>query len=125
MTVGRAVGAVSAQILGQVLTGWTLVAHVAGWPEVSIWVVAFLLAAAIVPFRHDGSFRDRAAANFGAALAVAGFLGWDALLGGLGSIGGGGFSLGLEALLMLCASVLFSLAGGLFWVLSRASEEAR
>lgn len=125
MTVGRTAGALSAQILGQVLTGWTLVAHVSGWPDVSIWVVVFLLAAALVPFRHDGSFRDRAAGNFGAALVVAGFLWWEVLLGGLDSIiGGGGFSLGLEAMLLLSASVLFSVAGALFWVLRGGSTES-
>ena len=123
--VGRTAGALSAQILGQVLTGWTLVAHVAGWPDVSIWVVVFLLAAALVPFRHDGSFRDRAAGNFGAALVVSGFLGWEVVLGGLDSIiGGGGAWLGLQAMLMLCASVLFSIAGALFWIMGGAEEPA-
>ena len=106
------------QIVAQALTGWTLVAHVAGWPVVSLWVVAFLITAAIVPFRHDGTLRDRAAGNFGAALALSSFMWWEVLTGGFESIiGGVGFGLGLEALLMLVATVLFSVAGALFWLL--------
>ena len=121
----RVMGAVGAQIFGQICTALTLVAHVAGWPDVSIWVVVFLLAAAVVPFRHDGSFRDRAAGNFGAGVVLSGFLWWEVLFGGLeGILGGGGFRLGVEAMLMLTASVLFSVAGALFWTLGSSEGDA-
>ena len=124
MTAQRVVGAIGAQISGQICTGLTLAAHIAGWPEVSIWVIAFLLVAAVVPFRHDGSFRDRAAGNFGAGIVLSGFLWWEVLFGGLeGVLGGKGFSLGLEALLMLTASVLFAVAGALFWTLGTSEAE--
>ena len=120
MTFRRTTGALVAQILAQILTAWALVVHVAGWPEVSMWVVVFLVAAALCPFRHDGSFRDRAAGNFGAATVVAGFLWWDVLTSGFDSIFGGGFSVGAEAMLMLTSAVLFSLAGALFWTMPGA-----
>lgn len=120
MKHGKVGGAVLAQILGQALAGWTLVTHAAGWPDVSIWVVVFTVAAIAVPFRHNGSWRDRAAGNFGAAMLLSGFLWWDVLEGGLDSIiGGGGFGLGVETLLSVTASVLFSVAGALFWILGR------
>lgn len=123
MTVQRVTGAIGAQIFGQICTGLTLAAHVAGWPDVSIWVVASLIVAALVPFRHDGSFRDRAAGNFGAGIVLSGFLWWEVLFGGLeGILGGNGFRLGLEAMLMLTASVLFSVAGALFWTLGSADD---
>ena len=116
MTRGRITGAVLAQILAQVLTGWTLVAHVAGWPDVSGLVVTSLLAAALVPFRHDGSLRDRAAGNFGAGILLAGFFWWEILNNGLDwMLSGSGFKLGIPGMMMLCATVLFCLAGALFW----------
>lgn len=114
----QVMAAALSQIVAQALTGWTLVAHVSGWPEVSIWVVVFLLAAGIVPFRHNGTLRDRAAGNFGASLVLSSFMWWEVLEGGLESIiGGVGFGLSLEAMLMLGATVLFAVAGGLFWLL--------
>ncbi len=122
MELGRAKGAVLAQLLGQVLTGWSLVAHLAGWPDVSGWVVAFLIAALIVPFRHDGSLADRAAGNFGAACVLAGFPAWEALLGGLGYFGGGDARPGVAGLLILTAAVLFAVAGGLFWTLRERAD---
>ncbi len=68
--------------------------------------------------------RDRAAGNFGASLLITGFVVWDVLLGGLDSIlGGGGFGGGVEILLTLTSSVLFTIAGALFWLMQR--EEAR
>lgn len=112
-----------AQILGQTLTSWALVAHVASWPEVSIFVVVPLVAAIAVPFRHDGSPRDRATSNFAAAIVASGILWWEMILGGLDRLlGGSGSALGPVALLLLVATVLFSLAGGLFW-LNRRSED--
>lgn len=106
-----------AQILGQTLTSWALVAHVAGWPEVSVWVAIPLVAAIVVPFRHDGTLRDRATTNFGAAAVASGILWWEVLIGGLdGLLGGTGPTLGPVALLLLASSVLFTLAGALFWL---------
>lgn len=117
MIWGRTMTASAAQVTAQALTAWALIAHLAGWPEVSVWVVTFLLAAALVPFRHDGSRRDRAAGNFGASLAVGGFLWWEILTGGLRFINGGdGSVIGAEGMLMLAATVLFSVAGAMFWV---------
>lgn len=125
MDLGRTRGAVLAQAMGQALATWALLAHGTRWPDVSIWVIAFLLAAAVVPARHDGSHRDRAAGNFGAALALAGTLWWDVLADGLDSIlGGGGFGLGAETLLMLTATVLFTVAGGLFWTAPDETAES-
>ncbi len=113
-----------AQVLAQVLTAWTLVAHVAGWPEVSIWVVTFLVAAIVVPFRHDGSLKDRAAGNFGAGLVISGFLWWEIIAGGLeGVLGGAGFTLGAEAMMMLAATVLFIVAGAMFWLMREERAE--
>lgn len=115
-TYGPMAGAL-AQILGQTLTSWALVAHVASWPDVSIWVVAPLVAAIVVPFRHDGSLRDRATSNFGAAVVASGILWWEVVLGGLdGLLGGTGPTLGPVAVLLLVATVLFTLAGAMFWL---------
>ena len=107
-----------AQVLGQALTAWALISHLTGWPEVSIWVVTFLVAAILVPFRHDGSLKDRAAGNFGAGIVIAGFLGWEVIIGGFeGVLGGTGFVLGAEAMMMLAATVLFVVAGAMFWLM--------
>ena len=108
----------SAQILGQILTGCALLAHLLDWPEVSVWVVAPLAVAAIVPFRHDGSLHDRAVGNFGAASVVAGFFAWEVMIGGVdGLLGGGLGSLnGPFTLTTLAAAVLYSGAGAAFWL---------
>jgi hypothetical protein len=107
-----------AQVLGQVLTACTLVVHVAAWPDVSIWVVSSLFAAMLVPFRHDGSLLDRATSNFGAGLVIAGFMWWEVIMGGLeGIAGGNGFTLTAQALMMLAATVLFTTAGAMFWLM--------
>jgi hypothetical protein len=112
-------GAIAAQILGQAVAGWSLLAHVVDWNNASVWVIAPLVAAIAVPFRHDGSLRDRATGNFGAAIVVAGLLIWEVALGGLAN---GGLGFGLVATLMLVATVLFSLAGAFFWVLREADR---
>jgi hypothetical protein len=106
-----------AQVLAQAMAAWSLVAHAARWPDVSIWVLAPLAAAMLVPFRHDGTLRNRATGNFGAAVIVAGLLWWEVLLDGLdGILGGAGLGLGTVALLMLVSTVLFTVAGAMFWV---------
>ncbi len=110
-------GAALSQILAQTLTSWALLVHVTDWENLSPFVAVPLVAAIAVPFRHDGSARDRAMANFGAAVVASGILWWEILLGALdGLTGGPGSALGPIALLLLVATVLFSLAGGLFWL---------
>lgn len=109
---GRLMGAIAAQILGQAVAGWGLLAHVADWSNVSVWVIAPLVAAIAVPFRHDGSLTDRARSNFGAAIVIAGLLIWEVALGGLQ---GGGF--GAVAMLLLVSTVLHSVAGAFFWIM--------
>lgn len=116
-------GAALAQILAQALTSWALLAHMTDWEHVSPFVAVPLIAAIAVPFRHDGSARDRAMANFGAAIVASGILWWEVLLGALdGLTGGPGSALGPISLLLLVATVLFALAGGLFWL---RREDAR
>ena len=124
MTARRMFGAITAQILAQALTGWSLLMHVAGWPDVSVWVVTFLIAAVAVPFRHNGSLKDRAAGNFGAGLVLSGFFWWELIDHGLDSIvGGGGFELPVQGLLLLTATVLFSVAGAVFWMMREGGDE--
>ena len=84
---GRLAGAITAQILGQAVAGWSLLAHAMDWDRVSVWVVVPLVAAIAAPFRHDGSLRDRATGNFSAAIVIAGLLVWEVALGGLTSGG--------------------------------------
>jgi len=121
--MGRVKGAVLAQAMAQALTAWTLLIHLMRWPDVSPIALASLLGAAVVPFRHDGSPKDRAAGVFGAGLLVTACLFWEIIFGGLGWLSGGEARLGVEVLLMLVASVLFSLAGGMYWTL-REDEDA-
>ena len=122
MARGRLFAGVSAQVLAQAVTGWSLVAHLTDWQQASVWVAAPLVAALVVPFRHDGSLGDRALGNFGAAIVVSGVLWWEVLVGGVDGIVGGGPWLGPLTLLLLASTVLFAFAGGMFWVLR---EEAR
>ncbi|MDA0328263.1 MAG: hypothetical protein O2958_04555 [Gemmatimonadetes bacterium] len=113
----RLLAAGGAQVLAQALTAWALIAHFLTSSDVSVWVVASLGVSFLVPFRHDGSLRDRAASNFGAGLLVAGILWWDVLAGGLSGLLGGSFGFGIETVFMLTATVLFSVAGALFWLM--------
>lgn len=118
-------GAALSQILAQTLTSWALLAHITDWENFSPFVAVPLIAAIAVPFRHDGTARDRALANFGAAVVASGILWWEILLGALdGLTGGPGSALGTISLLLLVATVLFALSGGLFW-LRRDDGEAR
>ena len=86
---GRLMGAIAAQILGQAIAGWGLVAHIVDWQNASVWVVTPLVAAIAAPFRHDGSLRDRAVGNFGAATVIAGLLLWEVALAVQSSVEGG------------------------------------
>ena len=106
-----------AQILAQTLTTWAILFHVAAGPGASLWFVIPLAAALVVPFRHAGTFRDRAKANFAAAVVASGILWWELLALGLsGLLGGSGPASGLLVALLLTATVLYTLAGGLFWL---------
>ena len=110
---------ISAQIFGQILTGCALLAHLLDWQNVSVWVVAPLAAAALVPFRHDGSLRDRAVGNFGSASVVSGIFAWEFMIGGVDGILGGGLGAlnGPFTLTTLAAAVLYAGAGAAFWLL--------
>jgi hypothetical protein len=113
---GRLTVGVWAQVLAQVVTGCAVVTHLLQGPGISVWVIAPLTAAAMVPFRHDGSTRDRATGNFAAAWIVAGLFAWEAMLAGIGLLPGAPpVASGTFVLLTLTASVLFTIAGSAFW----------
>jgi len=106
---GRAFAAQAAQILAQALTAWAVViSFMDGRPDV--FTTAFALTAFLLPLRHDNSSRGRAMSCFGASLALASVIGFALIMG----LVGGGVT--TETLLLLTATVLFSLAGGLHWV---------
>ena len=116
-TRGTITAGVLSQVGGQALTAWAILAHVATSPEVSIWVVLPLVAAMLVPFRHDGSLHDRAVGNFGSASVVAGMLLWEVMFDSVdGILGGTGPVAGPFTLLALVAGLLFSAAGAAFWL---------
>ncbi|MGY8778928.1 MAG: hypothetical protein ACKVIN_12525 [Longimicrobiales bacterium] len=115
-TRGRLVGAGLAQVMGQALTAWSIVLSFFTGESISVWLIAPLLAAFVVPFRHNGSMHDRAVSNFGAAIAVGGVFWWEFLFGLLNGLKGtGDLAVMPLVMTMLTAAVLFSLAGGLFW----------
>jgi len=106
---GKAFAAQAAQVLAQALTAWAvLLSFMNGSPD--IFTAAFGLTALLLPLRHNGSSRDRATNCFGASLALASVIGFSLIMG---LVGGG---IATETLLLLTATVLFSLAGGLHWV---------
>lgn len=107
--------AIGAQVLAQALTAWSIVFAMLNAGEIPIWVVAPLLAASVVPLRHNGSFRDRAVSNFGASVTVGGVMWWEVMAGFLDGITGGGQTSPPYALIMIGATVLFAVAGGLFF----------
>jgi len=110
-----------AQILAQALTAWTIVMAFFDVESLSIWMLAPLFAALLVPFRHDGSLHDRAVSNFAASIAVAGIFGWELLTGLLdGLLGAGRLLQAASTMMMLTAAVLFAVAGGLFWTLQQS-----
>ncbi len=107
--------AIGAQILAQALTGWSIVFAILNAGDIPIWLVAPLLAAAVVPLRHNGSFRDRAVSKVGASVTVGGVMWWEVIEGFLDGFMGGGQTTAPYALIMVGATVLFGVAGGLFW----------
>ena len=106
---GRTLAPRLAQMIAQALTGWALLIHVMGG-EISVFTVAFAVTAFALPLRHDGSARDKATSCFGASLVLASLLGLTLMM----SLLGGGLS--TEDMLLLTATVLYSLAGGLYWI---------
>ena len=123
-TRGTITAGVLAQLAGQALTAWAIVSHFTHWPDVSVWVVFPLGAAMLVPFRHNGSLRDRAVGNFGSASVVAGYMLWEVMAGSVDGILGGAPPLaGPFTLLTLAASVLFSGAGAAFWLHREGSHQ--
>ena len=106
---GKAFAAEAAQMIAQALTAWAvLLSFMNGAPD--IFTAAFGLTAFLLPLRHNGSSRDRATNCFSASLALASVIGFSLIMG----LVGGGVS--TETLLLLTATVLFSLAGGLHWI---------
>ncbi len=116
--MNRVIAASLAQISAQALTAWAVVLSFLGGGEVSVWVVVPLMAAVVVPSRHDGSMYDRAVANFGASVTMGGVVWWEAMAGLLGGIGGSGGTLQTPyVLIMLTASALFTFSGAFFWTM--------
>ena len=119
---GPLMGAIAAQVLGQAIAEWGLLVHMMDWRNASVWVVVPLVAAIAVPFRYDGSLRDRTAGNFGEAVVIAGLFAWEVALRDLNN---GGVELGVVATLMLISTVLFCVAGTFFWVLRGEKSHPR
>ena len=115
-------GALLAQVLAQALTAWALVLHFLVGAEASLLHVVMLIGAGVVALRHDGSFRDRATSNFGAALLTASALWWNVIMGSIDGITGNGPWFTPDTPLLLVAAVLFSVAGGLFWTTHEGGE---
>ena len=113
----RAFAAQAAQIAAQAITAWALFVHLMGG-QLDVLTVGFAVAAFLVPLRHDGTSRDRAKTCFGASLVLASLIGFALMTGFLGGNGP------TEALLLLTATVLFSLAGGLHWIRHDEDDEA-
>jgi hypothetical protein len=106
-----------AQAAAQALCAWSLALHLAEWPEVSPFHVAFLVVACAVPLRTDGSDRQRATANFGAGLTLAGVVTWDLIASGLLIVvGGGPLLLTAEEMILFAATVMFTFSGAFFWI---------
>lgn len=115
--MNRVLAASVAQIIAQSLTGLALLMSLVTGGEISIWVVAPLLAAGVVPSKHNGTMRDRAVANFGASVTMGGIVSWEAMAGLMGGVGGSGGALQTPfVLVLLTAAALFTFAGAFFWL---------
>ena len=108
MRLGKAFAAQVAQALALALTGWGLIINLIGHPD--LWTVAFCGVALLLPLRNCGTHFDRARSCFIASVMLASVVALDLFRGLIGS------GLRAEALLLLTATVLFSLAGGLHWI---------
>ena len=78
----------------------------------------FLFTALIVPFRTDGTHRDRAISNFSSGLVLWGVLSTHALDSLLDRVlrGSGSPLLTSFGLVVLTATVLFVFAGAFYWI---------
>ena len=115
MSEGRRRAARSSGILAQALTAWALVMLMPS----GNWISAlFLFTALIVPFRTDGTLKDRAISNFSSGLVVWGVLTTQALDRLFDGFLRGGPSplLTPHDLLLLTATVLFVFAGAFYWI---------
>lgn len=115
MNEGRRRAARSSSIAAQALTAWALVMLIPSWNWIS---GVFLLTALLVPFRTDGTHRDRAISNFSSGLVLWGVLSTHALDSLLDRFlrGGVGQILTPLHLLLLTATVLFMFAGAFYWI---------
>ena len=115
MSEGRRRAARSSGILAQALTAWALVMLIPSGNWIS---GVFLLTALLVPFRTDGTHRDRAISNFSSGLVLWGVLATHALDSLLDRFlrGSAGPILTPLHLLLLTATVLFVFAGAFYWI---------
>ena len=115
MGEGRRLAARSSGILAQALTAWALVMLVPSGG----WITGLLLfTALIVPFRTNGTRRDRAISNFSSGLVLWGVLTTHALDSLLDRFlrGSGSPLLTAVDLVLLTATVLFVFAGAFYWL---------
>jgi len=106
-------GAHWAQAFAQVLTVWAFVLAVMSRPGFgleSVFMLAYVALAVVLPLRNDGTSRDKAVCCFAASMVLASALALQ--LWGIVT----GFTLTPVQALTLTSAVLFSLAGGLHWV---------
>ena len=114
--MGRTFAARTALALAQALTAWGMAAHVVGPGDLSPFVVGFAMAALAVTLRRSTTSRGRGLACFSAGALVAGLLLGALVESGLLLLGGAGLdALPVAELILVVASVLFALAGALYW----------
>lgn len=122
MNRGRAAGL--ALVLGQAVTAWGAVMHVAAG-GISAFVPGFSVAALAVTLRKVDGHRARAEGAFAAGMLTLSLFVNALVDPGLPPWFAGPNAPGMpaSALLLLAASVLFVMAGAFYWTMSR--EEAR
>ena len=115
MNEGRRRAARSSGIVAQALTAWALVMSMPSGNWIS---GVFLFTALVVPFRTDGTRRDRAISNFSSGLVLWGVLTTHALDSLLDKFLRGSASPLLTPfdLVLLTATVLFVFAGAFYWI---------
>ena len=114
MPTGGSRSARGAQVAAQLLTAWALALAILSRPALdltTIFVMAYTLLAVVLPFRHDGTPRDRAVACFAAGMVLVSALGFQMV-----GIVVGGFRMTPTQWSVLGAVVLYSLAGTLHWI---------
>ena len=108
MRLGKALAAQAAQALALALTGWAVIINLMEGPD--LWTVAFGGVALLLPLRNCGTHFDRARSCFIASVLLVSVVALDLFMGLIGR------GLRPEAMLLLTATVLFSVAGGLHWI---------